>query len=140
MSDKKKKSSVPAVMGQPRKFKTDEEFQTYFVEYIEDCSKKGKLPNISGFCVWCDIARETFYTQKSYYSDTYQKIRAALEDALVNHHLFGQKNPAMAIVQGKNTFKWDDKPQQHSDDSIQIDADDDDLDALIDKLGYKLLG
>ena len=137
-----KANNLPAVgRGHPRRFKTDEDYQSCFVHYIEDCQRIGKLPNISGFCVYADITRETFYLQKDYYIDTHEKIRQALEDALVNHQLFGHKNPAMAIVQGKNTFKWDDRPNQNNDSNNyeSIDADDGEIDVLLSKLGYSLI-
>ena len=136
-----KANNLPAVgRGHPRRFATDDDYQSCFVHYIEDCQRIGKLPNISGFCVYADITRETFYFQKDYYIDTHEKIRQALEYALVNHQLFGHKNPAMAIVQGKNTFKWDDRAgQQNSGDMVEIDLNDDDIDILLSKMGYSLL-
>ena len=52
--------------GQPRTFKTAEEFYNKFIEYVSYCDKKERLPNIAGFCVYCKINRDTFYAQKEY--------------------------------------------------------------------------
>lgn len=127
------------VMGQPRKFPTDKDFQSCFIAYIEHCATKQLLPNIAGFTVYADITKDTFYQQQRYYPDSYRKIRQALEDALIQHNRFGQSNPAMAIVQGKNTFKWDDTGKGGGSDAIidvDFDADSDEIDNLMSKLGY----
>ena len=55
--------------GQPRTFKTAEEFYNKFIEYVSYCDKEERLPNIAGFCVYCKINRDTFYAQKEYYYD-----------------------------------------------------------------------
>jgi hypothetical protein len=126
--------------GHPRRFRTEQDYQQCFIDYIEHCAVKQLLPNISGFCVFADITRETFYLQQDYYLDTHKKIRQALEDALINHNKFGQSNPAMAIVQGKNTFKWDDTGKGGGDNSALLDVDFDanqgEIDVYLSKLGY----
>ncbi len=71
--------------GQPRKFKTKEEFKEKFLEYLEYCESKEWLPNIAGFCVYMDMTRETFYAQKNYYSDMYKKIQNYLENGIINN-------------------------------------------------------
>ena len=126
-------------MGQPRRFPTEDDFQQSFIAYIQHCADKQFLPNVAGFCVYADITKETFYKQQEYYSDSYKKIRQAPEDSLIQHERFGQKNPAMAIVQGKNTFKWDDTGRGGGSDAIidvDFDADSDEIDSLMSKLGY----
>ena len=125
--------------GKPRAFPTESDFQDAFYRYIKHCFQKQLLPNISGFSVFCDISPDTFYAQQEYYPDTYKKVRAALEDCLIQHERFGQKNPAMAIVQGKNTFRWDDTGKGKVDSSIldvDIDIDEETLDLMMSKLGY----
>ena len=127
------------VQGQPRRFKSDQELQDSFILYIQHCATKQFLPNISGFCVYIDITTETFYQQKNYYPYTYRKIRQALEDSLIQYDKFtGMNNPTMAIMQGKNTFKWNDSGK--SDDSSLIDVDFDadplEIDNYMSKLGY----
>lgn len=127
------------VMGQPRRFPTEDDFQQSFISYIQHCADKQFLPNVAGFCVYADITKETFYKQQDYYSDSYKKIRQALEDSLIQHERFGQKNPAMAIVQGKNTFRWDDTGK--GGDSaplydVDFDAEAGEIDIMLTKLGY----
>ena len=131
--------NLPAKMGKPRIFPAETDFQDAFYRYIEHCNQKQLLPNISGFSVFCDISPDTFYSQQEYYPDTYKKVRAALEDCLIQHERFGQRNPAMAIVQGKNTFRWDDTGKGKADSAVldvDIDADEDTLDLIMSKLGY----
>ena len=130
---------LPAKMGKPRTFPKETDFQDAFYRYIEHCSQKQLLPNISGFSVFCDISPDTFYAQQQYYPDTYKKVRAALEDCLIQHERFGQRNPAMAIVQGKNTFRWDDTGKGKADSAVldvEIDVDEETLDLIMSKLGY----
>ena len=125
--------------GRPWKFATEMDFMEAFVRYIEHCSKANDLPNISGFAVFNDMSKDTFYQQAERFPDAYKKVRDALEDRLQNYHHY-QSNPAMAIVQGKNTFKWDDRAgQQNSGDMVEIDLNDDDIDILLSKMGYSLL-
>ena len=137
---KKKNSYGPLqVMGKPRRWPTEDALQADFIRYIEHCAEKQFLPNISGFCVFVDITKDTFYAQQQHYPDSYKKIRQALEDSLIQHERFGQRNPAMAIVQGKNTFRWDDTGKGKADSAVldvDIDADEETLDLMMSKLGY----
>ena len=137
----KKNSYGPLqVMGKPRRWPTEDALQADFIRYIEHCAEKQFLPNISGFCVFVDITKDTFYAQQQHYPDSYKKIRQALEDSLIQHERFGQKNPAMAIVQGKNTFRWDDTGKGSGDNSalldVDFDANQDEIDTYLSKLGY----
>ncbi len=129
--------------GKPRRFPSDRDFQASFEGYIEHCLGQKLQPNISGYCVYCDMTRDTFYAQQQHYPDTYKKVRHALEDTLVNFQRFtGLSNPAMAIVQGKNTFKWDDSGKGGGDSlhiDVDFDADSDEIDNLMSKLGYQPL-
>jgi hypothetical protein len=91
--------------GQPRKFKTAQEFQSKFDDYLQDCIEKERLANIAGFCVFADMDRQTYYNQKDYYFDTFKKIENALEDHTINakiHHTF-------KIFYMKNKFNYRDR-------------------------------
>ena len=65
------------------------------------------MPNIAGFCVYCDINRDTFYAQKEYYSDTFKKIQDILEDATLNAKI----NDTFKIFYLKNKFGYKDKQE-----------------------------
>ena len=95
-----------------RSFKTKEEFKNKFIEYIHNCEEKMKLPNVAGFCVYCDINRDTFYMQEEYYSDTYKKVNDILEDATINSKNI---NDTFKIFYMKNKFGYKDKQElEHS--------------------------
>ena len=141
--DNKAQANLPAVKrprGKPRKFPSEEDFQQAFIDYIEHCATQKLQPNIAGFCVFCDMTKDTFYSQREYYPDCYKKVRSALEDTLINFHRFtGMSNPAMAIMQGKNTFGWDDTGKGKVDPfvlDVEIDIDEETLDLMMSKLGY----
>lgn len=89
-----------------RAFKTKDIFINKFKEYITECADKEKLPNIAGFCVYCDITRETFYAQEDYYSDTFKKVNDILEDATINSKNI---NDTFKIFYMKNKFGYKDK-------------------------------
>lgn len=90
-----------------RIFGTDVEFKNKFINYIKKCKTKDELPNIAGFCVYCDINRDTFYAQKEYYSDTFKKIQDILEDATLNAKI----NDTFKIFYLKNKFGYKDKQE-----------------------------
>ena len=95
-----------------RAFKTKEEFKNKFIEYISLCEQLKKLPNVAGFCVHCDITRETFYKQEDYYSDTFKKVNDILEDATINSK---DINDTFKIFYMKNKFGYKDKQElEHS--------------------------
>lgn len=122
--------------GKPRKFANGSEFESAFAQYLQQCEQRKDLPNISGFCVFCDMSKDVFYASEDYYPHEYKKVRDALEDRLQNYHHY-QNNPAMAIMQGKNTFNWQDTPQVLVDNrQIKLDSNSDEIDKLLSKLGY----
>jgi len=91
-----------------RTFKTAEDFINKFKEYINKCKTQKELPNIAGFCVFCDINRDTFYAQEQYYSDTYKKVNDILEDATINCK---DINETFKIFYMKNKFGYKDKQE-----------------------------
>ena len=96
-----------------RKFTSKTAFKDKFIEYMNYCSNEKKFPNISGFCKYCDMHRDTYYAQKEYYSDTFKKIEEILEDAVLNDHT---RSPAERIFYLKNKFGYKDKTEieQHT--------------------------
>ena len=70
--------------GHPRIFKDEQAFQNKMNDYIKYCNEKKEFPNVAGFCVYCDIGRQSFYDQKNYYSYTYSKVENILENATIN--------------------------------------------------------
>lgn len=94
--------------GQPRTFKDSNEFYNTFIEYIEDCKIREKLPNIAGFCRWCNINRDTYYAQKEYYSDTFKNIEEILEDEALNNKF---TNDTLKIFYLKNKCGYKDKQE-----------------------------
>lgn len=129
-------AKLPVKMGQPRKFSTEQEYQDAFIKYVEHCQARGDMPNIAGFCVFCDMHRDTFYAQADYYSDTHKKIQSALEDRAINY----RANPAMSIFYLKNKFGYSDKGSDGEDNSALLDVDFDanqgEIDTYLSKLGY----
>jgi hypothetical protein len=94
--------------GKPRSFKTAEEFENKFIEYIEYCKENKRFSNIAGFCAYCHITRETLYKQKEYYSDTYNIVMDILEDEVL------QDNTYRAQLYLKNKFGYKDKQEIES--------------------------
>lgn len=94
--------------GKPRRFESGEELEESMVEYIRWCESVGHLPNIAGFCVHCNMTQETFYQQKNYYPESYQKVQALLETAVINNP---KASDTMKIFYMKNKFKYTDKVQ-----------------------------
>lgn len=124
--------------GHPRAFKDDQEFMDKFNEYIKECEEKEKLANIAGFCVFCDIHRDTFYAQNEYYSDTFKKVQAALEDAALNH-----KATTMGIFYLKNKFGYKDKQEivsHNTNVEMSVEEAKEYLDSLSEEEKKKLLG
>jgi hypothetical protein len=91
-----------------RAFKTKKKFEETFINYINDCKTKTKLPNIAGFCVFANINRDTFYAQKDIYSDTFKRVNDILEDATINSK---DINDTFKIFYMKNKFGYKDKQE-----------------------------
>lgn len=106
--------------GYPRAFSSAEELAEKFNGYIEHCHKIDYMPNIAGFCRFCGINRDTYYSQKEYYSDTIKDIEGILEDEALNTK---SVNDTMKIFYMKNKFS-DDYKDRHdiaADVSAQVD-------------------
>lgn len=89
-----------------RIFSTEKDFKDTFVDYIKFCNEKQRLPNVAGFCVYCDINRDTFYAQQDYYSDTFKKLNDMLEDEALNNKYV---TDALKIFYMKNKCGYKDK-------------------------------
>jgi hypothetical protein len=90
--------------GQPRTFKNADAFYNMAKSYILMCKDEAQLANIAGFCVYCDMHKDTYYQQQEYYSDSFKKVEALLESAALNHSA-----TAMGIFYLKNKFGYRDK-------------------------------
>lgn len=101
--------------GQPRKFKTAEELQKTFNDYLDYCIEEQRLANIAGFCVFADIDRQTYYNQKNYYFDTFKRIEYSLEDHTINAKI----NDTFKIFYMKNKFDY--KDRQEIDSNVKLD-------------------
>ena len=133
---KPENANLPVRIGKPRKFATEQAYQDAFIKYVEHCQTRSDMPNIAGFCVFCDMHRDTFYAQREYYSDTHKKIQSALEDRAINY----KGNPAMSIFYLKNKFGYSDKGSDSDTNSALLDVDFDanqgEIDTYLSKLGY----
>lgn len=100
-----------------RTFKTKKDFENKFKEYIQKCKTDKELPNIAGFCIYCDINRDTFYAQEKYYSDTFKKVNDILEDATINSK---EINDTFKIFYMKNKFGYKDKQDVNANVNTEI--------------------
>lgn len=90
--------------GKKRIFSDGNVLFNKFLAYIEHCHEIEYLPNVAGFCRYCDINRDTYYEQKNFYPDTIQKIEGILEDEALNSRAV---NDTMKIFYMKNKFSND---------------------------------
>jgi hypothetical protein len=122
--------------GQPRKWKTPEDLERDFAAYIDDCKTEGKFPNIAGFCVFCKVHRDTFYSYKAdlpEYADTIKKIEETLEEVSIQCGA-GAKNPAFMIFYMKNKFGYTDKTEINAKVEQNASINEAELDAKLQKL------
>jgi len=91
-----------------RAFENEDTFKNKFNEYIEYCNEKKRLPNIAGFCVYCDINRDTYYAQNDYYSGTFKKLNDILEDEALNNKY---TSDTLKIFYMKNKCGYKDKQE-----------------------------
>lgn len=97
---------MPKSRGQPRRFETEDDFITAMKNYL-DIEKV--FPNIAGFCVYADLARETYYEYKGYYPNAYKRVEQMLEDAVLH---IDPKYAARVIFYMKNKHGYKDVQEQ----------------------------
>ena len=95
--------------GKKRIFPTADDLFNRFNEYVKYCHEINYLPNVAGFCRYCDMSRDTFYDQKEFYLDTIKKIERILEDEALNSKAV---NDTLKIFYMKNKFSEDYKDRQ----------------------------
>lgn len=73
-------------LGKPRHFQTEEQFQKSFIDYLKFCQNQDpkRIPNIAGYCIYNDINKSVYYECETYYPNSFEKTRSALEDATIN--------------------------------------------------------
>ena len=99
--------------GKPRSFSSETELIDKLNDYVRLCKDEWKcLPNISGFCVYCNIHRDTFFQQKMYYSDAFKKAQDILENAVINSR---HASDTMKIFYLKNKFRYQDRTREEFD-------------------------
>lgn len=91
-----------------RAFKTDNDFEKKFIDYIDYCNQKERLPNVAGFAVFANINRDTFYAQKEIYPDTFKKLNDMLEDEALNNKY---TNDTLKIFYMKNKCGYKDRQE-----------------------------
>lgn len=92
--------------GKPRFFKSGKMLINKAKEYIDVCETRGKFANIAGFCVYCDINKDTYYACSEYYPEDFSKVCDLLEDSVLNSDV---KKSQMAIFYLKNRHGYRDK-------------------------------
>ena len=67
-------------------FKNGKQFAQKFREYVQHCKSDDvkKLPNTAGFCCYCNIAREYFFTLKAKYPLEFDVAMSMLIDEALN--------------------------------------------------------
>lgn len=98
-----------------RCFETAIEFENKFIDYIKYCNKEQRLPNVAGFSVFANINRDSFYAQEEYYSDTFKKINAMLEDEALNNKF---TSDTLKIFYMKNKCGY--KDRQEIDNKVSV--------------------
>lgn len=89
-----------------RTFKDAKTFENKVKQYISYCKKEDRFPNVAGFCVYCNINRDTFYAQRDYYSDTFKNINEIFEDEAINNKAVSD---TMRIFYMKNKCGYKDR-------------------------------
>lgn len=108
-----------------RAFETKQDLQDKFKAYIEKTKKEEKLANIAGFCVFCDINRDTYYAQKEIYPDTIKAIETELEDYTINAKI----NDTFKIFYMKNKFNYRDR-QEIDNTNVNVEISNEDKEML----------
>jgi hypothetical protein len=126
--------------GSDKIFKTPEDLENKFAEYIGWCKAQTKFPTILGFCIYSNINRDTFYNYKKYdeYDSTVKKIEAVLEDS-ATQSMIEARNPAAQMFYLKNKFGWADKQEVTNNLTVNTDfsqLSDAELEKKLAELGY----
>lgn len=131
-------SKLPAKMGRPRRFKTEQEFQGVYKAYIRHCYESKMMPTKAGFCAYAGLSRETYYQQRNHYPDTFHAIDLCLEDFAANQHSFtGIPSLPNALQYSRYAYNWDKASKADSAAlDVEIDVDEETLDLMMSKLGY----
>ena len=133
MPDKMAKvDNKPAkLVGRPYKYKTVDEFEAKWNEYLQD--DKTTSPRITQFCIYADISPETFdsYKNREGFIEPIKKMLAICEDNLIAMlHDNNRRNIIGPIFALKNCFGWKDKQEIDTNMtgslSIRWESDDDD--------------
>lgn len=120
-------------IGQRRIFPKEEDFLNKFKEYLDVCELKEELANIAGFCWYAEMGRSTFYEQKAFYPDTFNRINAVLEDRALNNKTV---YPTVLALYLKNKCDYVEKVESRNENTNKnIDAS-----ALTDEQINKILG
>lgn len=96
------------MVSKQRAFKTADEFENKFKEYLEYCRTQKRLANVAGFSVYAEINQDTFYAQKEYYSETFKRINDMLEDETLNNR---NLSDARIIFYMKNKCGYKDRQE-----------------------------
>lgn len=137
-TNNKSTTKLPAKMGRPRRFATEQEFQDSYEQYIKHCYDSKMMPTKAGFCAFARLTRETYYQQRNHFPDTFHAIDLCLEDFAANQHSFtGIPSLPNALQYSRYAYNWD---KASKDDSfvfdVDIDIDEETLDLMMSKLGY----
>lgn len=137
---KKAKERLPIVFeeeytaGRPKSFANEEDFQSKILQYFSLCDKHIRMPNRSGFCAFANVTRETYYKQKEYFPDTFDKVEGLFEDGFLNTPI----NPGLALAALAKQFGYSKDGTTNSGTMIDIDFDasEEEIDLMMLKLGY----
>ena len=137
---KKAKERLPIVFeeeytaGRPKSFANEEDFQSKILQYFSLCDKHIRMPNRSGFCAFANVTRETYYKQKEYFPDTFDKVEGLFEDGFLNTPI----NPGLALAALGKQFGYSKDGTTNSGTMIDIDFDasEEEIDLMMLKLGY----
>lgn len=75
---------MPRNKGQPRMFTSGDELKAAMKQYLK--KSMGRFPSIAGFCVFCDMTKETYYQNREYYPDAFKIVEMMLEDEVLSQH------------------------------------------------------
>jgi len=102
-------------MAAEMKIKSPEEMKELFAEYLQNCQEKNKVPNISGFAVYCGVYRDYFNQlqrdKEEQFGSTVRMIIDTIADLTLDRAYISEKNQALSIFLLKN-YGYTDKTEQ----------------------------